>query len=312
MHGLRDLCETRHVNHDRVALPREVWWYPYRPGTFKALLRGAKLLFGKRRGSADPLSYWRVVQRDVEPARRVSVELVLQLLGDSAPRRSGRLPSPAGSRRRQRPSRMLPSGMSVAEKCAAPPMHPRARPDELGRSRFAPARDASFFASGQASTTTGRHAPCPSARAAGIASRRRRSATGGGGGRSASARHCTPRARQTSREPHRRGSCTAPRQRADDLLSRRRSRSCRRLPGACRRARASRAWSRSTRRGLLASPTGRTFSISVSGQRSPRSSAIMPPVEDVRGARPITRSSSGLSASCSRSRAHARRPAPRR
>ncbi len=48
VHGLRDLCETRHVNHDRVSLPREVWWYPYKPGTFRALLRGAKLLFGKR------------------------------------------------------------------------------------------------------------------------------------------------------------------------------------------------------------------------------------------------------------------------
>nr|MBA3454226.1 aldehyde dehydrogenase family protein [Deltaproteobacteria bacterium] len=47
-HGLRDLCETRHVNHDRISLPREVWWYPYKPGTFRALLRGAKLLFGKR------------------------------------------------------------------------------------------------------------------------------------------------------------------------------------------------------------------------------------------------------------------------
>jgi len=48
MHGLRDLCETRHVNYDRVAFGREVWWYPYREGTFKALLRGARLLFGKR------------------------------------------------------------------------------------------------------------------------------------------------------------------------------------------------------------------------------------------------------------------------
>nr|MBA3541787.1 aldehyde dehydrogenase family protein [Deltaproteobacteria bacterium] len=47
-HGLRDLCETRHVNHDRIALPREVWWYPYKQGTFRAILRGAKLLFGKR------------------------------------------------------------------------------------------------------------------------------------------------------------------------------------------------------------------------------------------------------------------------
>jgi succinate-semialdehyde dehydrogenase/glutarate-semialdehyde dehydrogenase len=48
IHGLRDLCETRNVNYDRVAFGREVWWYPYRDGTFKALLRGARLLFGKR------------------------------------------------------------------------------------------------------------------------------------------------------------------------------------------------------------------------------------------------------------------------
>lgn len=48
VHGLRDLCETRHVNHDRLSLSREVWWYPYKPSTFRALLRGAKLLFGKR------------------------------------------------------------------------------------------------------------------------------------------------------------------------------------------------------------------------------------------------------------------------
>jgi acyl-CoA reductase-like NAD-dependent aldehyde dehydrogenase len=48
VHGLRDLCETRHVNHDRISMSREVWWYPYKPSTFRALLRGAKLLFGKR------------------------------------------------------------------------------------------------------------------------------------------------------------------------------------------------------------------------------------------------------------------------
>jgi succinate-semialdehyde dehydrogenase/glutarate-semialdehyde dehydrogenase len=46
--GLRDMCEVRHINHDRVALGREVWWYPYKEGTFRALLRGARLLFGKR------------------------------------------------------------------------------------------------------------------------------------------------------------------------------------------------------------------------------------------------------------------------
>jgi acyl-CoA reductase-like NAD-dependent aldehyde dehydrogenase len=48
LHGLRDLCETRHVNYDRIAFGREVWWYPYKDGTFRALLRGARLLFGKR------------------------------------------------------------------------------------------------------------------------------------------------------------------------------------------------------------------------------------------------------------------------
>ncbi len=46
--GLRDLCSTRHVNYDRVALPKELWWYPYRESTYRALLRGAKLLFGAR------------------------------------------------------------------------------------------------------------------------------------------------------------------------------------------------------------------------------------------------------------------------
>jgi succinate-semialdehyde dehydrogenase/glutarate-semialdehyde dehydrogenase len=48
MIGLRELCQTRHVNYDRVALPREVWWYPYKEATYRAVLRGAQLLFGKR------------------------------------------------------------------------------------------------------------------------------------------------------------------------------------------------------------------------------------------------------------------------
>jgi succinate-semialdehyde dehydrogenase/glutarate-semialdehyde dehydrogenase len=46
--GLRDLCETRHVNHDRLAMSREVWWYPYKDGTYRALLRAGRFLFGKR------------------------------------------------------------------------------------------------------------------------------------------------------------------------------------------------------------------------------------------------------------------------
>ena len=46
--GLRDLCELRHVNYDRLKLPKELWWYPYREGTYKLMLRASKLLFGKR------------------------------------------------------------------------------------------------------------------------------------------------------------------------------------------------------------------------------------------------------------------------
>jgi acyl-CoA reductase-like NAD-dependent aldehyde dehydrogenase len=47
--GLRDFCQTRHVNVDRLSLgKREVWWYPYKQTTYDWLLRGARLLFGKR------------------------------------------------------------------------------------------------------------------------------------------------------------------------------------------------------------------------------------------------------------------------
>jgi succinate-semialdehyde dehydrogenase/glutarate-semialdehyde dehydrogenase len=46
--GLRELCQARHVNHDRVAMSREVWWYPYKDSTYRALLRAGRLLFGKR------------------------------------------------------------------------------------------------------------------------------------------------------------------------------------------------------------------------------------------------------------------------
>lgn len=48
-HGLRDLCQTRHINYERVSLgAREIWWYPYKQRTYKTLLRAARLLFGKR------------------------------------------------------------------------------------------------------------------------------------------------------------------------------------------------------------------------------------------------------------------------
>lgn len=48
INGLRDLCELRHVNYDRVAFGRDAWWYPYKEGTFRAALRAARFLFGKR------------------------------------------------------------------------------------------------------------------------------------------------------------------------------------------------------------------------------------------------------------------------
>lgn len=48
-HGLRDLCQARHVNYERVGLgKRELWWYPYKGQTYQVLLRAARLLFGKR------------------------------------------------------------------------------------------------------------------------------------------------------------------------------------------------------------------------------------------------------------------------
>jgi succinate-semialdehyde dehydrogenase/glutarate-semialdehyde dehydrogenase len=46
--GLRDLCQLRHVNYDRVHLSREIWWYPYKQRTYTWLLRGMKVLFGRR------------------------------------------------------------------------------------------------------------------------------------------------------------------------------------------------------------------------------------------------------------------------
>jgi succinate-semialdehyde dehydrogenase/glutarate-semialdehyde dehydrogenase len=53
--GLRELCERRHVNVDRIAPKREIWWYPYNQKTFTRLITGMRLLFGswqpkRRRG----------------------------------------------------------------------------------------------------------------------------------------------------------------------------------------------------------------------------------------------------------------------
>jgi acyl-CoA reductase-like NAD-dependent aldehyde dehydrogenase len=39
--GLRDLCQARHVNYDRLSFGRELWWYPY---SGKLYSRGLKLL----------------------------------------------------------------------------------------------------------------------------------------------------------------------------------------------------------------------------------------------------------------------------
>jgi len=44
--GLRALCETRHVNFDRIALKRELWWYPYSDKGFRRTLRAMRFLFG--------------------------------------------------------------------------------------------------------------------------------------------------------------------------------------------------------------------------------------------------------------------------
>ena len=50
VHGedaLRDMCDIRHVNVDRISTgEREIIWYPYTPDGLKWLLKGARVLFG--------------------------------------------------------------------------------------------------------------------------------------------------------------------------------------------------------------------------------------------------------------------------
>lgn len=50
IHGedaLRDMAERRHVNEGRVNMPsRDPLWFPYEPGAYRWLLRGARALFG--------------------------------------------------------------------------------------------------------------------------------------------------------------------------------------------------------------------------------------------------------------------------
>jgi succinate-semialdehyde dehydrogenase/glutarate-semialdehyde dehydrogenase len=45
--GLRDMCEVRHVNYDRLAvsLERDPVWFPYGERTYNAALKGLRLLF---------------------------------------------------------------------------------------------------------------------------------------------------------------------------------------------------------------------------------------------------------------------------
>lgn len=45
--GLRDLCEVRHVNYDRVALKKELWWYPYSDRTYRLMLRAMRFILGR-------------------------------------------------------------------------------------------------------------------------------------------------------------------------------------------------------------------------------------------------------------------------
>jgi acyl-CoA reductase-like NAD-dependent aldehyde dehydrogenase len=49
--GLRDLCQLRHVNVDRVSLPKELWWYPYSRKKYRGMLAVMKKLLGSKRFS---------------------------------------------------------------------------------------------------------------------------------------------------------------------------------------------------------------------------------------------------------------------
>jgi acyl-CoA reductase-like NAD-dependent aldehyde dehydrogenase len=46
--GLRDMCQLRHVNVDRIAPKRDLWWYPYDTRTFGLVMKGMRFLFGRR------------------------------------------------------------------------------------------------------------------------------------------------------------------------------------------------------------------------------------------------------------------------
>ncbi|HEY7955233.1 MAG TPA: aldehyde dehydrogenase family protein [Polyangia bacterium] len=43
--GLQDLCQMRHVNYDRLAMKRELWWYPYSDKVYRQTLKLMKWIF---------------------------------------------------------------------------------------------------------------------------------------------------------------------------------------------------------------------------------------------------------------------------
>jgi acyl-CoA reductase-like NAD-dependent aldehyde dehydrogenase len=47
--GLRAMCQQRHVNLDRIAPRRELWWYPYTERSYRFLLRAMRFIFRARR-----------------------------------------------------------------------------------------------------------------------------------------------------------------------------------------------------------------------------------------------------------------------
>jgi acyl-CoA reductase-like NAD-dependent aldehyde dehydrogenase len=43
--GLRELCQARHVNYDRIALKKELWWYPYSEKIYRQTLKMMRWIF---------------------------------------------------------------------------------------------------------------------------------------------------------------------------------------------------------------------------------------------------------------------------
>jgi succinate-semialdehyde dehydrogenase/glutarate-semialdehyde dehydrogenase len=43
--GLQDMCQTRHVNYDRLALKKELWWYPYSNKVYQQTMKLMRWIF---------------------------------------------------------------------------------------------------------------------------------------------------------------------------------------------------------------------------------------------------------------------------